>query len=222
MIDNITVHGAILSPAEIVAVQRRSAVDTAPPAAPTSLVAQYVTASSVTLQWQVPQDQSDIAMYVISGSVRGCRFSASSTLTPFPIPGLEANTTYTFFVQSKDHAGTLSAPSNSVSITTLSGQSPLINLCLDEDTGVNPVNVGSLSSSFNRSSGIPISAAVIARGGGSFGFDVNAGDYYVESQGVIDGLKNLNAFTITGWINNQVQVAGSGGNRIVVVDQPWR
>ena len=154
-------------------------------------------------------------MYVITGSVGGAQFSASSSLTPFTIPGLDANTTYTFFVQSKDHAGNLSAPSNTVSITTLSAQSPLINLSLDEDTGVNPVNVGSLSSSFNRSAGIPISASVIARGAGSFGFDVNAGDYYVESQGVIDGLKNLSAFTITGWINNQVQVAGSGGNRIV-------
>ena len=71
LIDNATVHGAALSPAEIVAVQRRSAVDTTPPPAPTSLTAHSVTTSSVTLQWQVPQDQSDIAMYVIAGSVGG-------------------------------------------------------------------------------------------------------------------------------------------------------
>jgi len=216
LIDNITVHGAALSPAEIVAVQRRSAVDTTPPPAPTSLTAQSVTTSSVTLHWQVPQDQSDIAMYVITGSNGAVQFGGGSTsLTPFNIPGLNANTTYTFFVQSKDHAGNLSAPSNTITFTTLSAQFPLIKLSLDENTGVNPVNTGSLSSSFNRSAGIPISAAVIARGAGAFGFDVNAGDYYVESQGVIDGLKNLNAFTITGWINNQVQVAGMGGNRIV-------
>ena len=204
LIDNITVHGAVLSTAEIVAAQRRTAVDTTPPPAPTSLTAQSVTTSSVTLQWQVPQDQSDIAMYVITGHVGAAQFTASSSVTPFNIPGLDANTAYTFFIQAKDNAGNLSAPSNTVSVTTLSGQSPLINLSLDENTGVNPVNTGSLSSSFNRSAGIPISAAVIARGAGSFGFDVNAGDYYVESQGVIDGLKNLNAFTITGWINNQI------------------
>jgi hypothetical protein len=215
LIDNITVHGAILSPEEIVAVQRRSAVDTTPPPAPTLLTAVNVTTSSATLQWQPPQDQSDIAMYVIAGSVGGVPFSASSSVTPFHYPGLDANTTYTFFIQSKDHAGNLSAPSNTITFTTLSAQSPLIKLSLDEDTGVNPVNLGSLNSSFNRSSGIPVSATVIARGAGSFGFDVNAGDYYVESQGAIDGLKNLSAFTITGWINNQVQVAGSGGNRIV-------
>jgi chitodextrinase len=215
LIDNITVHGAILSPEEIVAVQRRSAVDTTPPPAPTLLTAVNVTTSSATLQWQPPQDQSDIAMYVIAGSVGGVPFSASSSVTPFHYPGLDANTTYTFFIQSKDQAGNLSAPSNTITFTTLSAQSPLIKLSLDEDTGVNPVNLGSLNSSFNRSSGIPVSATVIARGAGSFGFDVNAGDYYVESQGAIDGLKNLSAFTITGWINNQVQVAGSGGNRIV-------
>jgi chitodextrinase len=216
LIDNITVHGAALSPAEIVAVQRRSAGDTTPPPAPTLLTAQEVTTSSVTLHWQVPPTPNDIAMYVITGSNGTVQFGGGSTsVTPFNIPGLDANTTYTFFVQSKDHAGNLSAPSNTITFTTLSTQSPLINLSLDEDTGVNPVNVGSLSSSFNRSAGIPISAAVIARGAGAFGFDVNAGDYYVESQGVIDGLKNLSAFTITGWINNQVAVTGSGGNRIV-------
>jgi hypothetical protein len=154
-------------------------------------------------------------MYIITGSTGAGQFGASSSLTPFNYPGLNSNTTYTFFVQSKDHAGNLSAPSNTITFTTLSVQSPLINLSLDENSGVNPVNVGSLSSSFNRSSGIPVSASVIARGAGSFGFDVNAGNYYVESQGVIDGLKNLSAFTITGWINNQVAVAGSGGNRIV-------
>jgi hypothetical protein len=154
-------------------------------------------------------------MYIITGSTGAGQFGASSSLTPFNYPGLNSNTTYTFFVQSKDHAGNLSAPSNTITFTTLSAQSPLINLSLDENSGVNPVNVGSLSSSFNRSTGIPVSASVIARGAGSFGFDVNAGDYYVESQGVIDGLKNLSAFTITGWINNQVSAAGSGGNRIV-------
>lgn len=215
LIDNITVHGAALSSTEIIAVQRRSAVDTTPPPAPTSLTAQNVTTSSVTLQWQPPQDQSDINVYSVTGHVGAVEFGGTTSLTYKEYSGLDPNTTYTFFVQSKDHAGNLSDPSNTITFTTLSAQSPLINLSLDEDTGVNPVNVGSLSSSFNRSSGIPISAAVIARGAGAFGFDVNAGDYYVESQGVIDGLKNLSAFTITGWINNQVAVAGSGGNRIV-------
>ncbi len=190
-------------------------VDTTPPPAPTSLVAQSVTSSSVALHWQAPQDQSDIAVYVVTGSNGAVQFGGSTPLTTSNIQGLNANTTYTFFVQSKDHAGNLSAPSNTITLTTLSVQSPLINLSLDENSGVNPVNVGSLSSSFNRSSAIPISAAVIARGAGSFGFGVNAGNYYVESQGVIDGLKNLSAFTITGWINNQAAVTGSGGNRIV-------
>lgn len=215
LIDNITVHSAALSPAEIVAVQRRSAVDTTPPPAPTSLIAQNVTTSSVTLQWQPPQDQRDINVYYVTGAAGATQFGGTTSLTHKEHSGLKANTTYTFFVQSRDHAGNLSAPSNTITFTTLSAQFPLINLSMDEDTGVNPVNVGSLSSSFNRSSGIPISAAVIARGAGSFGFDVNAGDYYVESQGVIEGLKNLSAFTITGWINNQVAVAGGGGNRIV-------
>ena len=215
LIDNITVHGAALSQAEIVAAQRRSAVDTTPPPAPTSLTAQNITTSSVRLQWQPPQDQSDINRYYVTGRVGTAQFGGTTSLTYSDRPGLEANTTYTFFVQSMDLAGNLSAPSNTITFTTLSTQFPLIKLSLDENTGVNPVNAGSLSSSFNRSAGIPISAAVIARGAGSFGFDVNAGDYYVESQGVIDGLKNLSAFTIAGWINNQVQVAGSGGNRIV-------
>jgi chitodextrinase len=215
LIDNITVHSKILSPTEIVGVQRSAGADTSPPPAPTSLVAQSVTASSVTFQWQVPQDQSDIASYLITGNTSAGQFTGSSTVTPFNYPGLNANTAYTFFVQSKDRAGNLSEPSNTISVTTLSGPFPLIRLALDETSGVNPVNVGSLSSSFNRSSGIPVSSTLAARGSGSFGFDVNAGNYYVESPGVIDGLKNLSAFTITGWINNRVAVAGSGGNRIV-------
>ena len=118
LIDDIRIHNSVLTIQNIVAVQREI-IDTTPPPAPTLLTAQSVTTSSVTLQWQVPPDQSDIAMYVITGNVGGAEFTASSSLTPFNIPGLNANTTYTFFVKSKDHAGNLSGPSNVVTVTTL-------------------------------------------------------------------------------------------------------
>lgn len=215
LMDNVTVHGSALSQSEIVAIQRRQAEDTTPPNAPTGLVAQEITSSSVTLSWQPPLDQSNIAHYIINGKVGNSPFSGSSSVIPFTYPGLFANTTYTFWIQTKDLAGNLSEPSNVITVTTLGTRTSLIKLPLDESAGVNPQNAGSLSTTFTRSAGFPGSSPLAARGTGSLAFDVNAGNYYVESAAPIEGLKNLNAFTITGWINNQSAVVGMGGNRIV-------
>ena len=99
----------------------------------------------------------------------------------------------------------------------VSGPSPLIALKFNETSGV-PVNTGTLSSAFTRSATTPLNSTnVPATVGGarSLDFGTTAGNYYVESSGIINGLKSLPSFTITGWLNGKSNVIGDGGNRIV-------
>ena len=126
-------------------------------------------------------------------------------------------------------AGTATITATSVSNTSASGAAtvtvnnavagltPLIDLKFNETSG-NPVNTGTLSSTFTRSATTPLNSTTVPAtvgGARSLDFGTTAGNYYVESSGIIDGLKNLSSFTITGWLNARSNVVGSGGNRIV-------
>src|SRR5688572_16946226 len=102
--------------------------------------------------------------------------------------------------------------------TVMFAQAPLINFQFNEAAGVAPANTGSVAATFTRTAGTPassVNAPTGVGGAGSFDFGTTASNYYVESTAVLDGLKNLSAFTITGWVNSRSNVTGSGGNRIV-------
>jgi chitodextrinase len=94
----------------------------------------------------------------------------------------------------------------------------LVKLNLNEANGIAPVNSGSGTATFTRSTTTPASSANVPAnvgGANSFDFGTTTGNYYVESTAAIDGLKGLSAFTITGWVNNKNSTEGAGGNRIV-------
>jgi uncharacterized protein YjdB len=94
---------------------------------------------------------------------------------------------------------------------------PLISLSFNEGTGLIPVNTGTLSATFKLSTGIPTWSDNVPATGGAYSIDFGdvANTHVVESDAVINGLKSLDAFTITGWVNCRSSEEGGGGNRIV-------
>ena len=100
----------------------------------------------------------------------------------------------------------------------LSQSLPLVRLVQEENTP--PVNAGTLPVVFTKSANIPAATGNVApvyagSGENAFDFGTTIGNYYVESNATIDGLKNLSEFTLTGWLNAASLTAGSGGNRII-------
>ena len=83
---------------------------------------------------------------------------------------------------------------------------PLIKLQFNESSGTVVNNTGIAAATLTRSTPTPsISTNVPARVGGtnSIDFGTTPGNYFVQSSGVVDALKNLPAFTLTGWINTR-------------------
>jgi uncharacterized protein YjdB len=94
---------------------------------------------------------------------------------------------------------------------------PLISLNFNDGTGTVAANTGSLPATFALSAEVPTWSANVPTGGGSnsVDFGTTTGNYVVESNDIVEGLKNLDAFTITGWVNCRSSEEGGGGNRIV-------
>ncbi|HZI26131.1 MAG TPA: hypothetical protein VFD46_13700, partial [Chryseolinea sp.] len=88
---------------------------------------------------------------------------------------------------------------------------PLIKLQFNESSGTVVSNTGTAPAAFTRSTPTPsISTNVPAGVGGTNAIDFGTapGNYFVQSSGVINALKNLSAFTLTGWINTRSATAG--------------
>ncbi|MEJ7643327.1 MAG: LamG-like jellyroll fold domain-containing protein [Chryseolinea sp.] len=105
-------------------------------------------------------------------------------------------------------------------------EAPLLHLPLNDMGGGSPRSVGSVQGLvFKMGGGPPPHNAVLPAstnetpplvgGTASASFGIVPGNSFIESQLPIDQLKNLSTFTITGWVNCQSSVTGSGGNRIV-------
>ncbi|MEJ1241661.1 carbohydrate-binding protein [Chryseolinea sp. T2] len=94
----------------------------------------------------------------------------------------------------------------------------LVALNFNETSGTAISNTGTINATFSRSAGTPQSSTNVpanAGGSNSIDFGTTTGNYYVEGTAPLDGLRNLNGFTLTGWLNCKSNVVGSGGNRIV-------
>jgi len=93
--------------------------DTTPPSAPTNLKATYVADTYVRLSWTASTDDVGVVVYQIySGATVVGTVPASTSAT---ITGLVPGTTYVFTVTARDGIGNVSAPSASLSVTTLPG-----------------------------------------------------------------------------------------------------
>jgi chitodextrinase len=92
--------------------------DTQAPSAPTNLAASNFGQTSLTLSWTASTDNVGVTGYDI---YRNGSFLASSTTTSYNVTGLTSGTSYSFYVKAKDAAGNISASSNTINVTTLSG-----------------------------------------------------------------------------------------------------
>ncbi len=92
--------------------------DTTVPSTPTNLAASGTTSSSTNLSWTASTDNVGVTGYNV---YNGTTLVTTSTTNSVTVSGLSSATTYSFNVKAKDAAGNLSAASNSVSVTTLSG-----------------------------------------------------------------------------------------------------
>ncbi|WP_054950105.1 apiosidase-like domain-containing protein [Numidum massiliense] len=97
---------------------------------------------------------------------------------------------------------------------------PIIELLFNENGGTATANTGTSSSSYPQATltaNRPLWTANAAPSGGQSALDFGtvADRYAIDLTGQIEPLKGLKSFTITGWVNNNSAVTGSGGNRIV-------
>jgi hypothetical protein len=98
--------------------------------------------------------------------------------------------------------------------------SPIVELLLNERAGLSSANQGSSSGLFPFASltkGRPAwsGEAPPPGAGSSLDWGMDAGPYAVDVSGLLDHLKNLKSFSVTGWINARSASEGPGGNRIV-------
>lgn len=101
--------------------------DTQAPSAPTNLAAGTVTATQVPLSWTASSDDQGVAGYRV---FRGAAQVGEVAGTSFTDTTAAASTSYTYTVKAYDAAGNVSAASNSVSVTTLAGDTtpPTVSL----------------------------------------------------------------------------------------------
>jgi chitodextrinase len=108
--------GNVSAPSAPVSATTQGLADTSPPTTPTGLAASAVTSTSLTLSWNAATDNVGVTGYRV---YRGGTLVASPGATSVSITGLSASTTYSFTVSAVDAAGNTSAPSASLSVTTL-------------------------------------------------------------------------------------------------------
>jgi len=94
-----------------------STPDTQAPSAPTNLTASNITTTSLTLNWSASTDNVGVVGYdVYQNNVK--INAADVTGTSYPVTGLSASTTYSYFVIAKDAAGNTT---NSATINATTG-----------------------------------------------------------------------------------------------------
>jgi len=121
--------------------------DTIAPTAPSNLLANAKTHSSVSLSWTAATDNVGVTGYEIwRNSVR----IATTTGTSYVNSGLAASTTYSYFVKAYDAAGNVSVASNTVTVTTDAAPQAVSSLTLiNADTnqpiaGFDPISNGAM------------------------------------------------------------------------------
>ena len=95
-----------------------STSDTQAPTTPTGLTASSITSSSAQLSWNASTDNVGVTGYDVymGGTLLGTVATNSANVT-----GLNASTTYSFYVKAKDAAGNTSGASYTYSLTTTGG-----------------------------------------------------------------------------------------------------
>jgi chitodextrinase len=219
-IDDIRIFGTALNYDNIWAVQFENR-DRVAPTKP-SLTVSTKTATSVTLQWVTPSDNVGIDRYVIIAKDLGDQSTLIDNIgqvNTYNFSDLRAGSTQRIYLQAWDQSQNAS-PMDSIDVILQnlpSTDGSLVHVDFN-DMGSIYQNLGSASATFTRSSTTPfstINTPVLVGGANAIDYGVSAANYYVTSSTPVDALKNLNAFTITGWVNARSSVTGGGGNRII-------
>ncbi|MER5863405.1 discoidin domain-containing protein [Kitasatospora sp. NPDC002040] len=111
--------------------------DTVPPTAPGALHATAVTDTTAALAWTASADNVAVTGYRVRRLVGGSPTvvgTAPGNAVSYTVTGLAASTAYTFDVQALDAAGSVSAASNQLTVTTTTGTSPTTDLALNRPT----------------------------------------------------------------------------------------
>ncbi|MFM2145777.1 MAG: hypothetical protein RL732_613, partial [Bacteroidota bacterium] len=94
-------------------------VDTTPPDAPTGLISTATTSSSVSLSWQVPNDNVGVSSYRVYYRTGTNAFVYVTVSSPSAsVTGLLSGTSYNFYVVAYDAAGNASANSSTLTVST--------------------------------------------------------------------------------------------------------
>jgi uncharacterized repeat protein (TIGR03806 family) len=217
LVDEIQVHGSVLSLAEIITLQRAPASPpTTPPPAPTGLAA---TAGNgqVLLAWSSAGTASsyNLKRSTTSGGPYGV-IASGLTATTHTDTGLANGTTY-YYVVSAVNAVSEGANSSQASATPQALPAPIVKLLFDETSGTTTANAGSAGGTLTLTTPTPLRSANVPNGGGarSVDFGTATGNYGVESAAPISALAGLSSFTLCGWVNCRSASEGPGGNRIV-------
>ena len=136
VIDEVRIYNRALSVAEIQSDMNSPLgvvtppADTTPPTAPSNLTATPASSSQINLSWTASTDNVGVTSYLVERCTgTGCSTYtqiAAPTTTTFSDSSLAAGTAYGYRVRAIDAAGNLSSYSNTVTATTLAGdtQSP--------------------------------------------------------------------------------------------------
>jgi PQQ-dependent dehydrogenase (s-GDH family) len=151
----------------------RQLADGQAPTPPTNLASSNITTNSFTLSWATSTDNVGVTGYDVYQN--GVKINATNiTATSYPVTGLSASTTYSYYVKAKDGAGNFSANSSTLDVAT---GSPDLEA---------PSEPTSLSSSIPSQTGFRLSWLPSTDNTGVTGYDVYR-----------DGIK-INASSITG------------------------
>jgi len=173
--------------------------DTQAPTAPTNLGSSNLTQTSVTLTWTASTDNVGVTGYDIYQDNVKINLSIV-TATSFAVSGLNANTSYSFFVQAKDAAGN-STNSSVLNVTTLPPP--------DTQAPTAPTN---LASSNLTSTSVSLSWTASTDNVGVTGYDVYRNSVKINSSPVTATSYNATNLTPSTAYSFFVQALDAAGN----------